>query len=54
MHIFLKGQYFSEIATDDENIIGCQSGDWLLPIYEKNRVRKSHATVPLSKAEVAL
>ena len=24
----------SEIATDDENILGCESGDWVLPIYE--------------------
>ena len=44
---FLKGQKLREIATDDENILGCESGDWVLPIYEKNRVRKSHATVPL-------
>ena len=35
------------IATDDENILGCESGDEVLPIYEKNRVRKSHATFPL-------
>ena len=45
---FLKGQNLSEIATDDENILGCESGDGVLPIYEKNRVPKSHATVPLS------
>ena len=44
---FLKGQELGEIATDDENILGCESGDWVLPIYEKNRVQKSHATVPL-------
>ena len=37
------------MTTDDENILGCESGDRVLPIYEeKNRVRKSHATVPLS------
>ena len=46
---FLKGQLLSEIATDEENISGCESGDWALPIYEKNRVRKSHATVPIMK-----
>ena len=49
MHIFFKGQYLSEIATDDENILGCESKDWVLPINEKNRVRKSHATVPLNR-----
>ena len=32
--IFFKGP-ISEIATDDENILGCESGDWVLPIYEK-------------------
>ena len=39
-----------KIATDDKNTLGCESGDWVLPvpIYEKNRVRKSHATVPLN------
>ena len=36
---FLKGQLLSEIATDDENILGCESRDWVRPIYEKNRVR---------------
>ena len=41
--VFLK----SEITTDDENILGCESGNWVLRIYLKNRVRKSHATVPL-------
>ena len=45
---FFKGQLLGEIATDDENILGYESGDWVLPIYEKNRVQKSHATVPLS------
>jgi len=44
--IFFKRQ-ISEIATDEENILGCESGDLVLPIYEKNRVQKSHATVPL-------
>ena len=44
---FLKRPITREIATDDENILGCESGDWVLPIYEKNRVQKSHATVPL-------
>ena len=44
---FFKGQLLGEIATDDENILGSESGDWVLPIYEKNRVQKSHATVPL-------
>ena len=29
---FLNG----EIATDDENILGCESGGWVLPIYQKN------------------
>ena len=30
--------------------LGCESGDWVLPIYEeKNRVRKSHATVPFAE-----
>ena len=32
--IFLKGQYFGEIATDDENILGCESGDWVLGRYQ--------------------
>ena len=32
---FFKGKYLCEIATDDENILGCESGDWVLPIYEK-------------------
>ena len=36
------------MATDDENILGCESGDWVLPIYLKNRGRKYHATVPLA------
>jgi len=36
------------MAKDDENILGCESGDWVQPIYEKNRFRKSHATVPLT------
>ena len=40
-----KGQLPSEIATDEENILGCESGDNLW----NNRVRKSHATVPLIK-----
>jgi len=40
-----------EIATNDENILGCESGDWVLPISEKNRVQKSHATVPLRPGE---
>jgi len=35
------------MTTVDENILGCESGDWVLPIYEKNWVQKSHATVPL-------
>jgi hypothetical protein len=35
-------------ATDDENILGCESGDRVLPIYEKNRVQKSHGTDPLT------
>ena len=45
---FFKGQLLSEIATDDENILGCESGDWVLPIYEKNRVRKSPETGPFT------
>ena len=35
---FIHGDFFFKrpiIATDDENIIGCESGDWVLPIYEK-------------------
>ena len=48
----LKGQLLGEIATDDENILGCESGDWVLPIYEENRVRKSQATVPLKGTKV--
>ena len=47
--VYFEGQYFGEIATDDAIILGCESGDWVLPIYEKNRVQKSPATVPLSK-----
>ena len=43
----LKGNNSVKIATDEENILGCESGHWVLLIYEKNRVRKSHATVPL-------
>ena len=41
--IFLEAK-LSEIATGDENILGCESGDWVLPIKP---VRKSHDTVPL-------
>jgi len=48
---FSKGQQLREITTDDENILWCELGDWVLPIYEKNRVRKSHATVPLSEVK---
>jgi hypothetical protein len=34
---------------DSKNSIeSCESGDWVLPMYEKNRVQKSHATVPLN------
>jgi len=47
MQLFFE-KALSEIATEDENILGCESGDWVLPICEKNRVRKSHATVPLT------
>ena len=31
------GQSLGEIATDDENILGCESGDWVLPIYERKK-----------------
>ena len=36
------------MATDDANILGSESGDWVQPIYIKNQVQKSHATVPLT------
>jgi len=30
-----KGLYLSEKATDDRNILGCESGDQVLQIYDK-------------------
>ena len=44
-HFYFR-EYLRENSNIFKNILGCESGDWVLPIYEKNRVRKSHASVP--------
>ena len=53
-----KKHYFREYLRENEiifkNILGLESGAQVLFIPEKNRVRKSHATVPLSVPLVAL
>ena len=32
-NLFVESRH--EIPTESEIIIGCESGDWVLPIYEK-------------------
>ena len=41
-------EYLRENVTYEKKLLGCESGDQVLLIYEKNRARKSHATVPLT------
>ena len=51
---FLKANNSVKSQQKMKIFFGCESGAWVLPIYEKNRVRKSHATVPLKPAKMSI
>ena len=39
------GEYHLKIASEEENIFGGESWDWLLPIYEQKTETTSYAAV---------